>query len=155
MRRAALTGEDHAVARPVDLETVPAVLRGKLEFESGYDQQSTERDEQGEVLTHLLRRAVADTARARLRGLDLAPLAAAVSGGHRVATGEQVPAGEVLAALPELPVLHDVATRLGAAPGGPPGPIAAAVELALESLYLTRKLGKDVEDGRTVYGSRE
>jgi magnesium chelatase subunit I len=87
--------------------------------------------------------------------LDLAPLAAAVSGGRRVATGERVPAGEVLAALPELPVLHDVATRLGAAPDGAPGPIAAAVELALESLYLTRKLGKDVEDGRTVYGSRE
>ncbi|MGH4008651.1 MAG: sigma 54-interacting transcriptional regulator [Pseudonocardiaceae bacterium] len=154
LRRAALTG-DHAVARPVDLEAVPPVLRGKLEFESGYDQPSSERDEQGEVLTHLLRRAVADTARARLRGLDLAPLAAAVSENHRVATGERVPAAEVLAALPELPVLHEVATRLGAAPDGPPGPIAAAVELALESLYLTRKLGKDVEDGRTVYGSRQ
>ncbi len=158
LRRAALTGEDHAVARPVDLEAVPAVLRGKLEFESGYDQSSgnnTERDEQGEVLTHLLRRAVADTARARLRGLDLTPLVAAVSGGHRVATGERVPALEVLAALPELPVLHEVATRLGAAPDGPPGPIAAAVELALESLYLTRKLGKNAENGRTVYGSRQ
>ena len=97
---------------------------------------------------------MADTARARLRGLDLTPLATAVSEGHRVATGEQVPAAEVLAALPELPVLHEVATRLGAAPDGPPGPIAAAVELALESLYLTRKLGKDAEDGRTVYGAR-
>jgi magnesium chelatase subunit I len=158
LRRAALTGEDRAVARPVDLETVPAVLRGKLEFESGYDQSSenhTGRDEQGEVLTHLLRRAVADTARARLQGLDLGPLAAAVSDGHAVATGEQVPASEVLAALPELPVLHEVATRLAAIPDGPPGPIAAAIELALESLYLTRKLGKDIEDGRTVYGSRE
>ncbi|MGH3787579.1 MAG: sigma 54-interacting transcriptional regulator [Pseudonocardiaceae bacterium] len=158
LRRAALTGEDRAVARPVDLEAVPAVLRGKLEFESGYDQpseNSTARDEQGEVLTHLLRRSVAETARARLRGLNLTPLAAAVSGDHRVATGERVPACEVLAALPELPILHEVATRSGAAPDGPPGPIAAAVELALESLYLTRKLGKNVEDGRTVYGSRE
>ena len=157
LRRAALTGEDHAVARPVDLEAVPSVLRGKLEFESGYDQppeNDTARDEQGEVLTHLLRRAVADTARARLRGLELTPLAEQVSEGHRVATGERVPAADVLAALPELPVLHEVATRLGAAPDGPPGPIAAAVELALESLYLTRKLGKDAEDGRTVYGAR-
>jgi len=155
LRRSALTGEDHAVARPVDLEAVPVVLRGKLEFESGYDQRSeddSERDGRGEVLTHLLRRAVVDTARARLRGLDLGPLVTAVAGGHRVVTGEQVPAGEVLATLPELPILHEVATRLGAAPDGPPGPIAAAVELALESLYLTRKLGKDVEDGRAVYG---
>ncbi|MGH3885601.1 MAG: ATP-binding protein [Pseudonocardiaceae bacterium] len=156
LRRAALTGEDHAVARPVDLEAVPSVLRGKLEFESGYEasaQPSSGRDEQGEVLTHLLRRAVADTARSRLRGLDLAPLAAEVSEGHRVTTGERVPAAEVLAALPELPVLHEVAARLGAAPDGPPGPIAAAIELALESLYLTRKLGKDAHDGRTVYGA--
>jgi magnesium chelatase subunit I len=156
VRRAALTGEDHAVARPIDLEAVPSVLRGKLEFEAGYDApngQSSERDAQGEVLTHLLRRAVADTARARLRGLDLAPLAAEVSGGHRVVTGERVPARDVLAALPELPVLHEVATRLGARSDGPPGPIAAAVELALESLYLTRKLGKDAAEGRTVYGA--
>jgi magnesium chelatase subunit I len=156
LRRAALTGEDHAVARPVDLEAVPSVLRGKVEFESGYDQSSgnhAERDEQGEVLTHLLRRAVADTARARLCGLNLTPLVEAVSGGHRVATGERVPAREVLAALPELPVLHEVATRLGAAPDGPPGPIAAAIELALESLYLARRLAKDAEDGRTVYGA--
>ncbi|MGH4023565.1 MAG: magnesium chelatase, partial [Pseudonocardiaceae bacterium] len=156
VRRAALTSEDHPVARPVDLEAVPAVLRGKLEFEAGYDEpaeSSSGRDEQGEVLTHLMRRAVADTARSRLRGLDLAALAEEVSGGHRVVTGERVPACEVLAALPELPVLHDVAVRLGARSDGPPGPLAAAVELALESLYLTRKLGKDAEDGRTVYGA--
>ncbi|MGH3915903.1 MAG: magnesium chelatase [Pseudonocardiaceae bacterium] len=155
VRRAALTGEDHAVARPIDLEAVPSVLRGKLEFESGYDEPSAERDGPGEVLTHLLRRAVADTARARLRGVDLAPLAEQVAAGHQVVTGERIPASEVLAALPELPVLHEVATRLGAVANGPPGPIAAAVELALESLYLTRKLGKDADDGRTVYGARD
>jgi magnesium chelatase subunit I len=157
VRRAALTGEGAAVARPVDLEAVPGVLRGKLEFEAGFDNDAAEgdgRDEQGEVLTHLLRRAVADTARSRLRGLDLAPLADEVAGGHRVVTGERVPAADVLAALPELPVLHEVATRFGADPAGAPGPIAAAVELALESLYLTRKLGKDTEEGSTVYGGR-
>jgi magnesium chelatase subunit I len=60
----------------------------------------------------------------------------------------------VLTVLPELPVLHEVATRLGADPAGPAGPIAAAVELALESLYLTRKLGKDAENGHTVYSGR-
>ncbi|MGH3978844.1 MAG: ATP-binding protein [Pseudonocardiaceae bacterium] len=152
VRRAALTREEQPVARPVDLEAVPGVLRGKLEFESGFGEPGGERDEQGEVLTHLLRRAVADTARFRLRGLDLTALAEEVSGGRRVVTGERVPAAEVLAALPELPVLHEVATRLGADPSGPPGPIAAAIELALESLYLTRRLGKDTEDGSTVYG---
>ncbi|KAA2266450.1 magnesium chelatase [Solihabitans fulvus] len=147
LRRAALTGEFPAVARPVDLDSVPDVLRGKLEFEAG------EEGREQELLTHLLRRSIADTARTRLAGLDLRSLASAVVDGHPVATGERVAAGDLLAALPELPILHEVAGRLGAGPTDPPGRIASAVELALESLYLTRHLGKDTdEDDRTVYG---
>ncbi|GGS33754.1 ATP-binding protein [Actinokineospora fastidiosa] len=147
LRRAALTGEEPAVARPIDLEAVPSVLRGKLEFEAGEEGRETEH------LTHLLRRAVAETARDRLAGLDLRPLADAVADGNLVATGERVPASEVLAALPELPVLHEVAARVGVTPADPAGRIAAAVELALEYLYLTRKVAKESEDGaEAVYG---
>ncbi|MGX7829763.1 ATP-binding protein [Actinokineospora sp. 24-640] len=148
LRRSALTGEEPAVARPIDLEAVPAVLRGKLEFEAGEEGRETEH------LTHLLRRAVAETARDRLAGLDLRPLADAIADGHLVATGERVPATEVLAALPELPVLHEVAARVGVSPADPPGRIAAAVELALEYLYLTRKVAKesDAAEGEAVYG---
>ena len=76
----------------------------------------------------------------------------AVVDGHLVATGERVPGSEVLEALPELPVLHEVAHRLDTGPSDPPGRIAAAVELALESLYLRRKLAKDSDEGTTVYG---
>ncbi|WP_199440342.1 sigma 54-interacting transcriptional regulator [Umezawaea beigongshangensis] len=147
LRRSALTGEHPPVARPIDLESVPEVLRGKIEFEAG------EEGREIEVLTHLLRRAVADTARARFRGLNLRELAEAVTAGHPVATGERVPAADLLAALPELPVLHDVAARLGVGPKDPAGRIASAVELALESLYLTRDIGKDsADDDRAVYG---
>jgi magnesium chelatase subunit I len=146
LRRSALIGENPAVARPVDLESVTEVLRGKLEFEAG------EEGREDEVLTHLLRRSIADTARARLGGLDLRPLAEVVSDGHPVATGERVHGGDLLAALPELPILHEVAGRLGAHPKDPVGRIASAVELALESLYLTRHLSKDSDDERTVYG---
>jgi magnesium chelatase subunit I len=140
------------VARPVDLDAVPAVLRGKLEFEAGYDDDA-DQDGAGEVLTHLLRRAVAETARGRLAGVDLRSLADAVADGHPVVTGERVPAQDLLTALPELPVLHEVAGRLDASPGDAAGRIASAVELALEMLYLTRQLAKDTEDDRTVYGS--
>jgi magnesium chelatase subunit I len=147
LRRSALTGEQPAVARPVDLEAVPAVLRGKLEFEPGEEGRETEH------LVHLLRRATAETARERFAGLDLQPLAAAVADGHLVTTGERVPAREVLAALPELPVLYDVAARAGADPNDDsPGRIAAAVELALEALYLSQRLAKDADDENTVYG---
>ena len=149
LRRSALTGEEPAVARPVDLDAVPEVLRGKIEFEPGEDGRETEH------LVHLLRRAVAETARDRFAGLDLTPLAHAVADGHLVATGERVRGHEVLAALPELPVLQEVAHRADAADGSAPAPsgrVAAAVELALESLYLARKLAKDADDNTTVYG---
>ncbi|RDI64849.1 ATP-binding protein [Nocardia pseudobrasiliensis] len=146
LRRSAITGERPAVARPIDLESVPAVLRGKLEFESG------EEGREQEHLTHLLRRSFAETARGRLGGLNLRPLVEALGEGAMVTTGEQVTGAQLLAALPELPILHEVAGRLGVAATDPPARIASAVEFALESLYLARKVAKDSDDGTAVYG---
>ncbi|WP_280308612.1 sigma 54-interacting transcriptional regulator, partial [Nocardia abscessus] len=146
LRRSAVTGERPAVARPVDLESVPAVLRGKLEFESG------EEGREQEHLTHLLRRSFSETARALLGGLNLRPLAEAVGDGHLVTTGERVPGEDVLSALPELPILHEVAGRLGVDAADPPPRIASAVEFALEALYLARQIAKDSDDGTAVYG---
>ena len=51
IHRATAQGEDHAVARVVDLETAVDVLGGKIEFETGEEGRETE------VLTHLLRTA--------------------------------------------------------------------------------------------------
>ena len=143
LRRAALTGEADPIGRPVDLDAVPDVLRGKLEFASG------EEGREAEILEHLLRRAVAETARARLAGLDLNPLAAAVAD-HPVRTGERVPAADVVSALPQVDVLTEVAKRLGAAGTEAPGPMASAAELALELLFLTRRLAKEEADDATV-----
>ena len=147
LRRAAIVGEARAYARPVDLEAVPAVLRGKIEFESG------EEGREEEILEHLLRRAIADTARFALRGVDLSELADRVAS-RPVRTGERVPAAEVVAKLPAVDVLTEVATRLGAEGTEDPGPMASAAEMALEYLFLTRKLAKDeADDGDTVeYG---
>src|SRR5664279_3976826 len=147
LRRSAITGEALATARPIDLEAVIPVLRGKLEFTTGQE------DREDEVLEHLLRRATADTARSKLRRVDLTPLADAVT--HRpLRTGDRVTAAEVVAALPRLEVLTAVAQRLGAAGTEDPGPMASAAELALELLFLTRKLTKTPsDDGNTVsYG---
>ena len=141
--RGALLGEDEPVARVVDLGTVIDVLRGKLEFESG------EEGREQAVLEHLLRRATADTAQKSLGGIDVAPLLAAVEAGSAVTTGEQVPAMDVRAALPGLPVIDTIAERLGARTDGER---AAALELALEALYLAKKLDKTTGEGETVYG---
>ena len=70
-----------------------------------------------------------------------------------VRTGERVAAAAVVSALPRVAVLGDVARRLDAGGTEDPGPMAAAAELALEYLFLTRKLAKDESDDETVtYG---
>lgn len=140
--RGAILGEDDPVSRVVDLGTVIDVLRGKLEFESG------EEGRELAVLEHLLRRATADTAQKALGGIDVAPLVGAVADAT-VTTGEQVSAKNVLAALPDLPVIDTIADRLGAQSEGQR---AAALELALEALYLAKKIDKTTGDGETVYG---
>ncbi|MFD4782944.1 ATP-binding protein [Rhodococcus qingshengii] len=143
VRRAAVLGEADPVARPVDLESVVEVLRGKVEFESG------EEGRELEVLEHLLRRATADTVRARLGGIDLGMLVAAVEMGNTIVTGESVTAKAFLDELPDLEVLDEVAERLGAQSDGER---AAGAELALEGLYLARRISKDQgPGGRSVY----
>jgi magnesium chelatase subunit I len=146
LHRAARQGEDRAVARVVDLDSAVEVLAGKIEFETG------EEGREHDILTHLLRTAVADTARRHLGGIDLALLVSALEDGATVTTGEQVAARDVLAGLPVLGEsdLYDVvAERLGA---DSDGARAGAVELALEALYLARRIDKDTADGETVYG---
>ncbi len=147
LRRATLIGEPNPVARPVDLEALPEVLRGKVEFETG------EQGRELEHLRHLLRRAFAETAREWLGGIDMNPLVESIVDGRVVTTGERVPAREILHALPELPVCHDIVERL-TEPGveREPARIAAAIEFALESLYLARRLAKDADESETVYG---
>jgi len=140
--RGAVLGEDAPVARVVDLGTIIDVLRGKLEFESG------EEGREIAVLEHLLRRATADTAQRALGGIDVGPLVAAVESAA-VTTGEQISAKDVLAALPDLPVVDTIADRLDAQTEGER---AAALELALEALYLAKKVDKTTAEGATVYG---
>lgn len=146
LHRATTQGEVHAVARVVDLDSALEVLRGKVELETG------EEGREREVLGHLLRTATAETCRARLGGLDLALLVAAIEDGALVTTGEQVSARAFLDALPvlgESDLYEKIGERLGATNDGER---ASAVELALEGLYLARRIGKDSDGSETVYG---
>ena len=146
LHRATVQGEPQAVARVVDLETAVDVLGGKIEFESG------EEGREAEVLTHLLRTAIAETVREVFRGLDFALLVDALESGQMVTTGEQVTALDFLTGLPRLgeSELYDqVCDRVGATDDGQR---AGAIELALEGLYLARRVSKESGRGETVYG---
>ncbi len=141
--RGAVLGETDPVARVVDLSTIIDVLRGKLEFESG------EEGREQAVLEHLLRRATAETAQRLLGGIDVAPIVTAVESGSPVTTGERVSAREVLDALPEVSAVAEIQRRLDAHTDGQR---AAAIELALEALYLAKRIDKVSGEGETVYG---
>jgi magnesium chelatase subunit I len=145
VRRAAVTAEERAVARVCDLPAVVPASRGKVEFEAA------EEGRELEVLAHLLRRATADTFRARLAGLDLSGLQGRFEDGTSVETGDLVPAAALLESLDTVPGLAALLGRLGVEEESP-GLAAAALEFALEGLHLNRRLSKDQVDGRTVYG---
>jgi magnesium chelatase subunit I len=150
LRRAAITGEAAAVARVGDLPAVVPTLRGKVEFEV------SEEGREDDVLQLLLRRAVADTFRAKLGGVDLSSLVTRFDAGASVEVGDLVTSEELLTRIGPLEGLARLVDGLEGATGNTesPGVIAACVETALEGLYLTRRISKDEVPGggRAVYG---
>jgi magnesium chelatase subunit I len=151
VRRAAISGETVAVARVSDLPAVIPASRGKVEFDDA------DEGREFDVLDHLLRRATAETYRSRLAGLDLRPLQEKFTEGLIVESGDTVPAANLLEQIGAVPGLSALLERLepdGLGEGDAAiGLAAAAVEFALEGLYLNKRLAKDTAGGRTVYGA--
>ncbi|MFI0450968.1 sigma 54-interacting transcriptional regulator [Actinomadura sp. 6N118] len=141
LRRAALTGEEQPVARVCDLPAVVPSLMGKVEFEV------SEEGREQEVLEHLLRRATAETYRRTLGAADLSGLLDKFDAGEIVESGELVSSAELLRRIGPVPGLAKIMERLDLS-GESPGQAAAALEFALEGLFLTRRLSKDTSSGR-------
>jgi magnesium chelatase subunit I len=152
VRRAAVAGEPRPVARVVDLPSIIPASRGKVEFADAGSDPDDEREV--EVLEHLLRQATAQTFRTRCGGLDLTGLQEHFTGGDVVESGDMVPAAALLGQLGTIPRLAELLGRVGVPEGEQSAEqAAAAVEFALEGLYLTRRLAKDTDGSRTVYGA--
>ncbi|SHH42241.1 magnesium chelatase subunit I [Jatrophihabitans endophyticus] len=151
VRRAAVTHEGAAVARVCDLPAVVPASRGKVEFDDA------DEGREFEVLDHLLRRAIIETFRSRLAGLDLRVLQDGFGDGRTVTTGDTTSAQELLDQVGAVPILSQLLDRLepdsiGEGPAAV-GVAASAIEFALEGLYLNRRLAKDSDGARTVYGA--
>ncbi len=149
LRRAALTGEHPAVARVCDLPAVVPTLLGKVEFEV---------DEEGrevEVLAHLLRKATVETFRHHLGASDLKPLIERFDEGLVVDSGDLVPGRRLLEQVGPFAGLAHVLDLLGVDEGAEtPELAAAALEFALEGLFLNRRISKDDSPtGGIRYGS--
>jgi magnesium chelatase subunit I len=149
VRRSALAGsrEETPITRVCDLPAVVTTLRGKVEFEV------SEEGREEEVLGAMLRRAIADTFRSRLGGVDLSGLLAKFEDGGTVESGELVPATQLLQRIGDVPGLARIMARLGMDGGESFGHAAAAVEFTLEGLYLMRRLSKDTDGATSVYGT--
>jgi magnesium chelatase subunit I len=153
VRRSALVAEARGadgsdevpVARVADLPGIVPTLRGKVEFEV------SEEGREDEILSHLLRRAIAETFRSRLGGADMSGLLAKFEDGGSIESGELVSATELLRRTGEVPGLARIMARLGMEGRESFGEAAAAIEFVLEGLYLIRRLSKDTSDGTTTY----
>jgi magnesium chelatase subunit I len=134
-------------ARTRDLAVVLPTLLGKIEFEMG------EEGREQAILEHLLRLATAATFRDRLSGLDLSGFTQVFAQGGVVETGDLVPASDLLSQLGAVPGLFKVLNRLGYDDAAGRGQVAAAAEFALEGLHLTRRIEKEIVNGRAIYGA--
>src|SRR5205814_4304518 len=114
------------VARVCDLPAVVSTLRGKVEFEV------SEEGREEEVLSAMLRRAIADTFRSRLGSVDLSGLLAKFENGGTVESGELVPAADLLQRVGDIPGLARIMARLGMEGGDSLGHAAAAAGFDLE-----------------------
>jgi magnesium chelatase subunit I len=150
LRRAALSGEEPAVARIGDLAGVVPTLRGKVEFDV------SEEGSEEETLQLLARRASADAWRAHLGGGDHRPLLTGLvtwfDEGNSLLAGDAVPASMLLDELGPVEGLGRLVAGLEPGMAESPGLVAACVEFAVEGLWLTRRVDKDSVNGVSRYG---
>lgn len=142
-RRAIRTAEETAVARPSDLPAVIAASMGKVEFES------FEEGREVEVMTRLMRRSLLSVFRRRVRGPDVAGLLDAFETGLEVTTGDLMSGALLMDQFASVPGLANLLRSLEVEET--PAMAAAAVELCLEGLHLSRRLDRHEGDAGYTY----
>ena len=145
LRRAVRAGEDAAVARPSDLPAVIGASMGKVEFES------FEEGREVEIMTRLMKRSILEVFRRRVRGADLAGLLDSFETGLEVTTGDLMPGRDVMGQMGRVPGLAKVLQSLDV--GESPAMAAAAIELCLEGLHLSRRLDRHETETGYTYGA--
>jgi magnesium chelatase subunit I len=144
VRRAARAGEPEAVPRVCDLPAVLGSSEGRVEFDT------IEEGREADILTRAARTAELEVFRRRLSGYDFAPLLSRFDEGMVAETSDLTPAADLLGQFGDLPGLAKLLERLGVEEESP-GVAASALEFALDGLYLSRRLNRDLSAGRVRY----
>ncbi|HVC22399.1 MAG TPA: magnesium chelatase [Candidatus Dormibacteraeota bacterium] len=145
VRRAISLSEPEAVPRLSDLGALTASTLGKLELETW------EEGEDQALLQKLLRSACTNVFRRHFAVQEFAPVLARFEEGLTIEVGEMVPLERYLQVADGIPEMKRILSDLDEPQQ--PGSVAAALELVLEGLHLSKRLNKTVVDGTTVYGS--
>jgi magnesium chelatase subunit I len=146
LRRAVRLGEAVAVPRVSDLPALVASSAGKIELDS--------LDDAGEddLVSRLSRQAVLSVFRSWLDPADLGRAVAELDDGSSIEVGDDVPSALYAQALARHPGLGAPAAKL-AGSESPPA-LAAAAELILEGLHLSKRLNKHPRAGGAAYTAK-
>ncbi len=141
-RRSLRTGEKEAVPRVSDLTALASSTAGKVELDSLED------NAEDEVVARLTRQAVLAVFRERVDPADLARAVKELDDGSAVEVGDDLPSSSYVAELDRLPGLRAPTVKLAGSQSE--AAVAAAAELVLEGLHLSKRLNKH----STAHGAR-
>jgi magnesium chelatase subunit I len=145
-RRALAHGEREVVPRVSDLDALVASTAGKIEIETLEDGREQQ------VLERIVKAAILEVFRARVKPERLGPIVSSFEDGSVVHTGEDMPAAQYRDLLAQLEGMPAVLADLGV--GESPAGIASGIEFVLEGLHLTKRLNKDALGSRATYRGR-
>ncbi len=145
-RRALRLGEPAGVARVSDLESLAASTAGKIEIDS----MDESRD--GLVVGRLVAEAVLSVFRSRVAMDTLREVVSAFDAGVVARVGDDLGSDQLLEVLAAVPALRPVVARLAGSEA--PAALAAALELVLEGLHLSKRLNKEGPASGATYRAR-
>jgi magnesium chelatase subunit I len=145
-RRALANQEREVVPRVSDLDALVASTSGKIEIEMLDDGRDSQ------VLDRIIKSAILDVFRARVKPEMLGPVVKSFEDGSVVHTGEDVPAADYKKLVDDIDGLKPLLASLGV--GESPAAAASGIEFVLEGLHLTKRLNKDALGARATYRAR-
>ena len=150
MRRTLRTGSDHVVPRVTDLDALSSSTSGKVEIET------LEEGREGEILQRLVSSAVLSVFKDCVPPDMHREVVDAFDEDLVVDVGDDVTDADYAALLAQVPALTAPVQALlaGDEAAESPAMVAAAVELVLEGLHLSKRLNKDAKGPRAQYRSR-
>jgi magnesium chelatase subunit I len=146
VRRALRLGEPEAVPRVSDLEALAASTSGKVEIES------TDDGADSQVVQRLVNQAILNVFKAKVPMDSVRTAISVFDEGMVVHAGDDVASATLVEVLATIPALRRAVTGLAGSES--PAALAAATELVLEGLHLSKRLNKDASGNRATYRAR-